>query len=106
MMGPIFQQELLLGGRRDRLHLFRWIYAGWLVVQVFYLFFLFVSEREAAWQPRFNPLTGEVMGRPREVSAPEVIGGRFAETFVWQQLLLLVLVTPALVGGAIADEKR
>ena len=39
-------------------------------------------------------------------SAPQVVGGHFAEAFVWQQLLLLVLVTPALVGGAITDEKR
>jgi ABC-type transport system involved in multi-copper enzyme maturation permease subunit len=105
MIGPIFQQELLLGGRRNRLHLFRWIYAGWLVVQVFYFFFLFLHERDhrasgptPPWFVDAAPL------RPQ--SAPQVVGGRFAEAFVWQQLLLLVLVTPALVGGAVADEKR
>jgi ABC-type transport system involved in multi-copper enzyme maturation permease subunit len=103
MLGPIFQQELLLGGRRNRLHLFRWIYAGWLVVQVFYLYVLFLHDVDANMQT--NPLTG-VRSQPRVVSAPQMVGGRFCEAFVWQQLLLLVLVTPALTGGAIADEKR
>ena len=33
MIGPILHQEMLLGGRRYRLHVLRWIYAGWLVLQ-------------------------------------------------------------------------
>ena len=36
MLGPVFYQEMLLGSRRSKLHVFRWFYAGWLVVQVFY----------------------------------------------------------------------
>jgi ABC-type transport system involved in multi-copper enzyme maturation permease subunit len=35
-----------------------------------------------------------------------VVGARFAEAFVMQQMLLLLLVTPAFVAGAITDEKR
>ena len=32
MVGAVLHQEMLLGGRRNRLHLFRWLYAGWLIV--------------------------------------------------------------------------
>jgi ABC-type transport system involved in multi-copper enzyme maturation permease subunit len=39
-------------------------------------------------------------------SATAVVGERFAEAFVVQQLLLLLLATPAFVAGAITDEKR
>jgi ABC-type transport system involved in multi-copper enzyme maturation permease subunit len=35
-----------------------------------------------------------------------VVGARFAEAFVVQQLLLLLLATPAFVAGAVTDEKR
>jgi len=36
MLGPVLRQELLLGGRRQRLYVFRWVYAGWLVVLLIY----------------------------------------------------------------------
>ena len=55
MIGPIFQQELILGGRRNRLHLFRWIYAGWLIVQVFYFYVLFVQDIEANTRTNLIP---------------------------------------------------
>ena len=39
MLGPVFYQEMMLGGRRNQLHVFRWIYAGWLVLQVLWFAF-------------------------------------------------------------------
>ncbi len=39
MVGAVLHQEWLLGSRRNRLYLFRWIYAGWLIVLVCYGYF-------------------------------------------------------------------
>src|SRR4051794_27761607 len=98
MIGPILHQELLLGSRRNRLHAFRWIYAGWLVLQVLFFCLEILGNPTRATSPRNHG------GVP--VSELAAIGGQFTETFVVQQLILLLLVTPAFVAGAITDEKR
>ncbi|MGL4551972.1 MAG: ABC transporter permease subunit [Gemmataceae bacterium] len=100
MVGAVVQQEVLLGGRRFSVHLMRWLYAGWLVLQVIWFY--------AALQVELFNRTG-LRGWGRAAapsSAPEVVGARFSEAFVTQQVLLLLLLTPALMAGAIADEKR
>jgi ABC-type transport system involved in multi-copper enzyme maturation permease subunit len=103
MIGPILHQEMLLGGRRYRLHVLRWIYAGWLVLQVIWFYLAFQSE-EYQVAVAYNRMSGGGVFNPS--SAPEVVGANFAETFLRQQMLLLLLVTPAFVAGAVTDEKR
>ncbi len=107
MIGAVLHQELLLGSRRNRLYLFRWVYAGWLVAVVLFLFVRFTEEETRLRYAAFRLLmaANEVQPVPR-ASAPAVVGGRFAEAFVVQQLLLLLLATPAFVAGAVTDEKR
>jgi ABC-type transport system involved in multi-copper enzyme maturation permease subunit len=103
MVGPVLHQELLLGGRRNRLHVLRWFYAGWLVLQVVFFYLRFQGEEVTRAQARWT------MGSDVPInaaSAPEVVGAWFSEAFVSQQMLLLLLVTPAFVAGAITDEKR
>jgi ABC-type transport system involved in multi-copper enzyme maturation permease subunit len=99
MVGPVLFQELLLGGRRNQFHVFRWVYAAWLITQLIYFYMAFQGEE--LQRSRFG--MGERVNR---ASGPEVVGGRFAEAYVRQQMLLLVLVTPAFVAGAVTDEKR
>ena len=98
MLGPVFYQEMLLGGRRNQLHVFRWIYAGWLVFQIGVLFFLYTIEEAYRYSNAGVSFTPS--------SAPEVVGSRFTTLFLYQQMILLLLATPALVAGAVADEKR
>lgn len=106
MVGTVFHQELLLGSRRNRLHVFRWAYAAWLVLQVCWFFLQFQAEEQGrrltAWQAR--GFQGAMPGQM--ASAPAVVGIRFAEAFIVQQLVLLAIAAPALVAGAITDEKR
>jgi ABC-type transport system involved in multi-copper enzyme maturation permease subunit len=102
MIGAILHQELLLGSRRNRLHIFRWIYGGWLVLQVIILWFAFIYEDG---KRRKGVIGSPTLLAYNQLSAPHVVGEWFAKAFVSQQALLLVLVTPALVAGAIADEK-
>jgi ABC-type transport system involved in multi-copper enzyme maturation permease subunit len=102
MVGAVLHQELLLGARRNRLHVFRWVYAGWLVLQVLYFYSQFQGEE---FGRAVRSMTGGSV-RVNRASAPEVVGGRFAEMFVRQQMLVLALLTPAFVAGAITDEKR
>jgi ABC-type transport system involved in multi-copper enzyme maturation permease subunit len=90
MIGPLLHMELLTGSRRGKLILLRRVYSGWLILQ----FILFYSTSALA-EGLSHAQTGEV--------------GRFIndylDTLVRQHFFLMVLVTPAFVAGAIADEK-
>lgn len=104
MVGPVLKQELLLGGRRNRLHVLRWLYAALLVLELLWCCVEFMQEEFHRAQAA-NQNRGRDARNP--VSAPEIIGYRFAERFfVRQQTFILLLITPAFVAGAITDEKR
>jgi ABC-type transport system involved in multi-copper enzyme maturation permease subunit len=103
MVGAVLQQEWLLSSRRSRLHVFRWIYGGWLILLLMYGFVCHVNDEHQRLHSRAADLSSTFI---RNSSAPEVVGQWFAETFVIHQLLLIVLATPAFVAGAITDEKR
>jgi ABC-type transport system involved in multi-copper enzyme maturation permease subunit len=92
MVGPVLHHEMLLGSRRSRQYIFRWVYAGWLVLQVLYFMAVYGMNTVAATSPT-------------NVSGLAVVSEWFVETFVVQQLILLVLITPVLTAGAITDEK-
>lgn len=103
MIGPVLHQELLLGGRRNRLHVLRWLYASWLVLLLGFLYVEFLTEESAVAGVR---LRGPAQAVDRHASAPEVVGARFAERFVWQQSLFVFLTVPLFTAGALVDEKR
>jgi ABC-type transport system involved in multi-copper enzyme maturation permease subunit len=90
MVGPVLHHEMLLGSRRSRAYVFRWIYAGWLVLQVFWFLFQY-------------GVTSLATGTPTPATA--VVSAWFVETFVIQQLIFMVLATPVLTAGAVTDEK-
>lgn len=90
MVGPVLYLDMLLASRRGRSYIFRWIYAAWLVLQIMYLFFTYMTRNLFL----------------RDVADPvATVGGWFVEVFVIQQLIFLVLITPTFVAGAITDEK-
>jgi ABC-type transport system involved in multi-copper enzyme maturation permease subunit len=81
MVGPVFSLELTLGSRRGRHHVFRWIYAGWLLLLlVLCLFVHWITSGASA-------LHG------------------FTRFLIHQQFLVILLVTPTFTAGAITDEK-
>jgi ABC-type transport system involved in multi-copper enzyme maturation permease subunit len=89
--GPVLQLELLLGARRGRQHVFRWIYAGWLLLQ----FLAFYADFAAS---QVLPV------RDRTLAA--TAAGSFLRLLLNQQLILLILAAPAMAAGAISDEKE
>ena len=103
MVGSVFHQEMLLGGRRGRLYVLRWVYVAWLVLQIFFLWLAFVILEG---QHRNAIASSGPSAANNPASAPGVVGGWFAPWFVFQQMILLLLATPAFVAGAITDEKR
>jgi ABC-type transport system involved in multi-copper enzyme maturation permease subunit len=93
MVGPVWYQEMLLGGRRGRLFLFRYLFAAWLLVQLFFyvlatLFFGILMAR-GHWDRNLFAETAR----------------SYLELLVAQQFVLLGLATPALAAGAVTDEK-
>jgi ABC-type transport system involved in multi-copper enzyme maturation permease subunit len=101
MIGAVLHQEWLLGGRRERLHLLRWVWAGWLIFVVLFGWVRHISEQSQRLRNRvIDERTAYY------ASAPEIVGQWFSEAFVAQMMFFLVLATPAFVAGAITDEKR
>ncbi|MBY0228066.1 MAG: hypothetical protein K2W96_02180, partial [Gemmataceae bacterium] len=101
MVGAVFHQEMMLAGRRFSLHALRWAYGGWLVLQVAWFYIDFQGKQFGRGRP-----TPFGLVEPRPASALEPVGARFAEAFLAQQGLLLLLLVPACVAGAVTDEKR
>src|SRR5262245_49415149 len=92
MIGPVFHQEMMLGSRRSRAYIFRWVYAGWLLLQLAWFYFYWWVNTIVPWYdgPRY---------------ATPVVSAWFVETFLFQQLILLQIATPILVAGAVTEEK-
>jgi ABC-type transport system involved in multi-copper enzyme maturation permease subunit len=93
MVGPVLFQELLLGSRRNRLYVLRWCYAGWLLLQ---LSFLYLGYSMSIRLGRFRPMTYEDFAE---------FAQNYLELIVTQHFLLLALVVPTLTAGAVTDEK-
>src|SRR5262249_3218533 len=89
MVGPVLYLEMLLGGRRGRQYLFRWIYAGWLIAQFLFLYMIYRASA----------------GFTSDRNATALFAEGFVQVFIVQQLLLLLLATPAFAAGAVTDEK-
>src|SRR5262245_58172001 len=85
MVGPVLYQEMLLAGRRSQQYVFRWIYAGWLVVQVLLFSYFWL----------FSPGSYVISD----------LAAHFTEIFLVQQLVLIVLTTPAFAAGSLTEEK-
>lgn len=87
MVGPVLHLELLLGSRRGKQYIFRWIYGGWLVVQLSFLYFNYLISQSYV------------------ADAASDFSVSLVSALVKQQFLLLLLATPAFTAGAITDEK-
>lgn len=93
MIGPVLYLEMLLGSRRGRAYVFRWVYAGWLILQFSFMYLIYRAQ--------YNRIG---MARP-DTNATGWFASGFVEVFVVQQLILMLLATPAFAAGAITDEK-
>src|SRR5262249_21457122 len=99
MIGPVFYLELLTGSRRGRLKAWLRLYCAWLILQFLFFYATYLTE---IWRSMLEPPEG-----PGRLDMTAF--GRFVETYVWafllQQFVLLFLLTPTFVAGAITDEK-
>ena len=91
MIGPVLNQEMLIGTRRSRLHLFRWLYGGWLLLQVFLI--TLTDGLPAALRQQSTS------------SAAVAVAARLVPILVTQQIILVFLVTPVFTASAITEEK-
>src|SRR4051794_13126617 len=93
MLNAVLHHELLLGSRRNKAYWLRWALAAWLLVQ---WGFLYLSAR---W--RMAIFSRSDFGYNDFADFARL----YAEVFVVQHFLLLLLATPALTAGAVTDEK-
>jgi ABC-type transport system involved in multi-copper enzyme maturation permease subunit len=99
MIGPVFHLELVVGSRRGRLERWRRLYCAWLALQFLFYFTTYLFE---VWASITPPPQGP--GLLDQTAFP-----RFTSSYCWalilQQFVLLMLLTPAFVAGALTDEK-
>jgi ABC-type transport system involved in multi-copper enzyme maturation permease subunit len=81
MVGPVLNLEMMLGSRRGRQYIFRWIYAAWLLLEVSVACLVY-------W-----------------VGSGHAFPSWFLGLFLRQHFILLVLATPVFTAGSITDEK-
>src|SRR5438270_5991130 len=92
MFADLLRFELSLRCRRRQLHVYRWLYAAW-VLFLFLHYFL----------PRLQgPLDWET---PRSPALSAAAGSYFG-VMLWQRFLFVLLATPAFVAGQITEEKQ
>src|SRR5437868_5531348 len=96
MLGPVFNAEMIRAGRRGRAHVLRWLYAGWLILQLVYEFDQTHAIVTYGIPPRMP------VSRAKDDTN---FGRQFRDLVLTQQFILIILVTPAFVAGAITDEK-
>jgi ABC-type transport system involved in multi-copper enzyme maturation permease subunit len=92
MVGPVLYQEMLLGARRNRAYVFRWCYAGWILLQLSFLLWI-----------QFMMAIGT--RRDFDYTAFAEFARSYLEILVTQHYLVILLATPVLTAGAITDEK-
>ncbi len=104
--GPVLSLELLLRSRR-RVWLWRGVYLAWLLLGSSWLYLEFLSDYRRPYQPSASepPPTQRKITLLRSQLASRFVGD-FTEQLLQQQLILLILVTPALTAGAITAEKE
>jgi ABC-type transport system involved in multi-copper enzyme maturation permease subunit len=95
MLGPVLSLELLLGSRRTRAYVFRWMYAGLLLIEVLGLCFLYFVERATLTRT----------GQAEHFFLIPYLSQHFVPLFVTQQTILLLLAVPVLTAGAVTEEK-
>ncbi len=96
MVGPVFFQELMLGGRRSKQRIFRWIYAGWLLLELFGAAFglsLYILIQRSSFLDKPVP------------HLTTLVVEWFVPMFVWQHFIVMLLAAPVITAGAITDEK-
>jgi ABC-type transport system involved in multi-copper enzyme maturation permease subunit len=92
-LGPVFNAELLTTARRPRYYIVRFIYGLIILLQIY------LSYQSNAL--RLGDSTGQL-----RISDMADFGQDIFVSFAILQAIVVLLLTPALVGGAIADEKQ
>lgn len=104
---PVFHLELLRLSRRWWPYVLRIAFAGFLVLQ---FVILWAENSRVLEQGRYlirkPAYLEEIDIRFHQNAALTAWGQRYAATLLWQQLALLMLVTPALTAGALGYEKE
>jgi ABC-type transport system involved in multi-copper enzyme maturation permease subunit len=92
MVGPVLYQEMMIATRRNRVRIFRWCYALWILIPPC----LLAMAELASLLSAGHDVPPQMMN--------SLITG-FVAFLIGQNYLLLLLAAPVLTAGAITDEK-
>src|SRR6476659_6651970 len=100
--GPVLKWELVRGTRLNWPRYLRNGYAAWLILQCLALFDAFDSPTRIE---RFERIPPSIAMLQKEFSDREDFLDNYVDLLLQQQLLLLVLLVPALAAGSLGQEK-
>jgi ABC-type transport system involved in multi-copper enzyme maturation permease subunit len=95
--GPVFNAELITTARRARYYAIRFVYG------MILLFFVVQAASEWEWRGRGSGLWG---GGELSIAQLAQIGRGIFTTFTVLQSVAVLVLTPAIVAGVVADEKQ
>lgn len=93
LLGPIFQKEVIVSGRRRGVYAMRGAYTLLLAAVTGIAFFIAIEE------------SGYGTGRALQMERLQQIAPVFGEIFGWMQLILLTLVGTVLTASAFSEER-
>jgi ABC-type transport system involved in multi-copper enzyme maturation permease subunit len=106
--GPVLHWELIRSTRRIWPYLLRYGYAIWLLLQFIVLISGFAGSVRAAMSEEGYGGPGYTLPRSGETPGAKFVrfAGDYVALFLQQQIVVLVLLTPAITAGAIGHEKE
>jgi ABC-type transport system involved in multi-copper enzyme maturation permease subunit len=90
MIADVFYYDFLIAERRGRQHWLRWVYAAYLLLLGCWVFSAYVSNEVLFNHRRVALLSGAV---------------QVLDAYLVHQVVLMLLLVPALAAGAVSDEK-
>jgi ABC-type transport system involved in multi-copper enzyme maturation permease subunit len=106
--GPVLHWELIRSTRRVWPYVLRYGYAAWLFVQFMVMLSGFAATLNAAQKTPDQLMPGDPLYSSRETPGEKFVrfSGDYLSIFLQQQILLLILVAPAVTAGALGHEKE
>src|SRR5687768_14066840 len=103
--GPVLSWELMRGSRNRLMRICFFVYLGWLLLQFLFSFSPFDPPHHNPDDPRSRRVTNSELNRLEYSARLQFYNDHFF-LLLHQQLVLVVVLTPALTAGALGQDKE
>jgi ABC-type transport system involved in multi-copper enzyme maturation permease subunit len=106
LLGPLFRFEMVRASRQGRFFSLRCIYVGAMLLFLYLVYASWFGWDGSANRVRLSePPTGAPQTNEPGLGEMAAFANAMAMTFLWVQLLAVIVLTPILTAGAISEER-